>query len=232
MTAEGDEAVYPEMLVHPAMTTAPAISDVLVIGGGDGGTVREVLRYPGVKRVTLVEIDELVVEACQRHLPSIGTAWDDPRLEVRFDDGARFLAQSPGGRWDVLLVDGADPVGPGAALFEPPFFTHCARVLRPDGVLAAQTGSPTAQFEEHIVALRIIGDRFEQVRPLYAPVGLYPGGAWSWTLGTSGIASLDVPRPDRLATLDRECEWYNKAIHLGALAVPNRVAVALGPGWA
>ncbi|MEY4575862.1 MAG: polyamine aminopropyltransferase, partial [Pseudomonadota bacterium] len=107
MTSERDEAHYHEMIVHPALTTAKTISRVLVIGGGDGGTIREVLSYPEVKHVTLVELDKMVVDVSQEHLSSFGVPWNDPRLEMKFGDGIKFLAEYAGPAYDVILIDGS-----------------------------------------------------------------------------------------------------------------------------
>src|SRR5262245_43048766 len=122
MTSVGDEFHYHEMLVHPALTTAPSIRRVLVIGGGDGGTVREVLRYREVEQVMLCEVDGLVIEACKQHLP-FGVPWDDPRLQIRVGDGVAYLNEYTGEPFDVILVDGPDPVGPAEGLFQSPFYT-------------------------------------------------------------------------------------------------------------
>ena len=142
MTSEADEYFYHEMMVHPAMTTAPRIRRVLVIGGGDGGTIREVLRHPEVESAVLVEIDGQVVEVCREHLASIGTAWDDPRLEVIIRDGVAFAREAVLESFDVILLDGCDPVGPSEGLFNESFYRGCARLLRPDGVFALQSETP------------------------------------------------------------------------------------------
>lgn len=227
MTAEGDERIYHEMLVHPALTTAPRIRRVLVIGGGDGGTVREVLRHRGVEHVEMVEIDGQVVSACKEYLPTIGTAWDDPRLHVRIADGAAFVRDTDAGSWDVILVDGSDPVGPAAVLFEGSFFAACARALHRDGVLAVQGGSPTAQLDEHLATIKTMRAHFADVAPLYAPVGIYPGGAWSFIWATSGAANPRSPDRARVGDVAATTSWYNEDVHRGAFAVPNVVKLAL-----
>ena len=227
MTAERDERVYHEMLTHPAMTTARDVRDVLVIGGGDGGTVREVLRYQHVQRCVMVEIDGDVVQACKRHLPSIGTAWDDPRLDVRIDDGAAFVAQAGAASFDVILVDGADPIGPAAVLFSEAFFADCKRVLRKGGVLCAQGGSPTVQAAEHVGAIEALRSQFATVAPLYAPVGIYPGGAWSFIWASDAPVDPRTPDEDRVAQVSGSCDWYNEDVHDGAFAMPNAVRRAL-----
>ncbi|MFW6087902.1 MAG: polyamine aminopropyltransferase, partial [Myxococcota bacterium] len=141
-TSEGDEHFYHEMLVQPALTTARRARRVLIIGGGDGGTAREVLRHSTVEHVVMVEIDEQVVRVCQEHLRAIGTAWDDPRLELRFEDGVRFVREADVEPFDVVILDGTDPIGAGEGLFGLEFYRGCDRVLADGGVFALQSASP------------------------------------------------------------------------------------------
>ena len=140
MTAERQERHYHEALVHPALCGAAELERVLVVGGGDGGTARECLRHAGVRHLDLVEIDGLVVELAQRHLPSIGgAAWSDPRLRLTVGDGIAWVAGADDASYDVVIVDGSDPAGPAEGLFNRAFFRHCRRLLRPGGVFATQS---------------------------------------------------------------------------------------------
>ena len=147
MTTEKDEFVYHEMLAHIPLITHGRAADVLIVGGGDGGLLREVLRHPQVKRVDMVEIDPKVVEVARNHLPSIGSAFDDDRAGLHFQDGARFVREVES-KYDVILVDSTDPVGPGRVLFEEEFFTGCKSALKPDGLFAAQALSAWVQEKE------------------------------------------------------------------------------------
>src|SRR5262249_8152027 len=153
MTSVADEYHYHELLVHPALTTAPRIKRVLVVGGGDGGTVREVLRYREVERVVMCEIDQMVTEACQQHMQAFNVPWTDPRLELRFGDGVAYLNEHAGDPYDMILIDGSDPVGPAAGLIATSFYESCKRCLAPDGVLALQSEAPLLMREDF---LRII----------------------------------------------------------------------------
>ena len=164
MTSEYDEFLYHEMLVHPAMTTAPRIERVLVIGGGDGGTVREVLRHSDVRECVMIEIDEMVVEASKQYLQSIGTAWNDPRLDVRFIDGIDYVKTSDDDEFDVILIDGTDPIGPGAVLFDEAFFAGCRRMLQDDGVMALQSESPLLMMDTFVEVQRTLRGVFAAVQ--------------------------------------------------------------------
>jgi spermidine synthase len=226
MTSEYDEFLYHEMLVHPSLTTAPEIERVLVIGGGDGGTVREVLRYSDVKECVMIEIDQTVVDASKKFLPSIGTAWDDPRLDVRFIDGIDYVKHSDDPKYDVVLLDGTDPIGPGAVLFDQAFYQGCKRMLAPDGVMALQSASPLLMMDVFVETQHKLRSLFAEVHPYMGPVPLYGTGTWSWTWCS------DTGEPLR-AILERQAEIveaakaYNDELHRAAFALPNYVKRAL-----
>ncbi|MBN1944427.1 MAG: polyamine aminopropyltransferase [Bradymonadales bacterium] len=226
MAAEGEERIYHEMIVHPALTTAPRICRVLVIGGGDGGTVREVLRYPEVERVDQVEIDEMVVQASQEYLPSIGTAWNDPRLNVLIGDGIVFVRDAPAASYEVILVDSSDPVGPAKGLFSESFYRDCHRLLVENGVLVVQSESPFAMRREHLNILLTLKAVFSEVHPYYGPVSIYPGGFWSWAYAPRGV-DWRQPLSERMLAIEAESEYYNRTIHMAAFAQPNCVQRAL-----
>jgi len=226
MTSEYDEFLYHEMLVHPALTSAPAISRVLVIGGGDGGTVREVLRHPDVTACVMIELDEAVVRASKEHLPSIGTAWDDPRLAVRFVDGIDYVKRSEDAKYDVVILDGTDPVGPGAVLFDEAFYEGCKRMLTPDGVLALQSASPLLMMDVFVETQRKLRKLFSEVHPYMGPVPLYGTGTWSWTWCSDTGGPLR-PVADRQAAIVQGSRAYNEDVHRAVFALPNYVRRAL-----
>jgi spermidine synthase len=226
MTSVADEFFYHEMIVHPALTTAQAIRRVLVIGGGDGGTVREVLRYPEVEHVTLCEIDGGVVEACKQHLTAFRVPWTDPRLELRIMDGVAYLNEPGGEPFDVILVDGSDPVGPAEGLFQSPFYQSCKRRLTPAGVLASQTEAPFFMRADFVRIVKTLRSVFPSAEPYFAPVPIYPSGSWSFTVASQGTDVLS-PRPERLRQIEAGCRYYNRDIHRAAFAQPNDVRQAL-----
>ena len=220
MTSVGDEAHYHELLVQPVMCTAPKIDNVLIIGGGDGGSAREVLRHPEVKRCVLVEIDGMVVDASKEHLPEIGTAWDDPRLEVRIEDGIEYVEKAEPGSFDVVLLDGSDPVGPAEGLFGEKFYRSVAKVLPEAGVFALQSESPILfekVFFEIQAALRTV---FGSAHPLIRPVPLYGTGDWSWTFAPKSVDPLALVM-ERVERIEATSKIYNRDVHRGAFAVPQ-----------
>lgn len=227
MTSEADEHFYHEMLAHPAMTTAPAIRRVLLIGGGDGGTIREVLRHPEVERLTVVEIDGQVVEVSRRLLSTIGTAWEDPRLELIIDDGIAYARDADVEPYDVILLDGCDPVGPSEGLFNASFYRGCARLLRPDGVFALQSETPVLLEDVFLEIVRTLQDIFVTARPYFGTVPLYSAGMWTWTYATHTVDPLAII-DHRAARIETFTKYYNREIHLAAFAIPNNLRAALG----
>ena len=226
MTSEYDEFLYHEMLAHPALTTAPRIERVLVIGGGDGGTVREVLRHPDVKECLMIEIDELVVNVSKEYLPGIGTAWDDPRLDLRFIDGIDYVKTSEDEKFDVILLDGTDPIGPGAVLFDEAFYEGCKRMLTDDGVMALQSESPLLMMDVFVETQHKLRKLFAEVHPYLGPVPLYGTGVWSWSWGSNTGEPLR-PVQERQEAIVEGSKAYNAELHQAIFALPNYVKRAL-----
>jgi spermidine synthase len=228
-TSQADEFTYHEMLVHLPMFQHPAPRRVLVIGGGDGGTLRRVLEHP-VERAVMVELDELVVRACREHLPDISAgAFDDPRAELIIGDGARYLADTTE-RFDIILVDSTDPVGAAEALFSEPFFRSAHRALSSGGLYAMQSGSPLLQSAEMADAVRGLRRVFPSVRPYVGHVPIYPGVMWSWTLAArDGVLEPPTPAAIRERALAAGIRGgaYTAELHAAAFALPAYVAAAL-----
>jgi len=226
MTSEYDEFLYHEMLAQPALNTAPNIARVLVIGGGDGGTVREVLRHPDVKECVMVEIDEMVVNVSKEYLPGIGTAWNDPRLDLRFIDGHEYVKQSTDEKYDVILLDGTDPIGPGAVLFDESFYACCKRMLTPEGVMALQSESPLLMMGLFVETQHRLRSLFSEVHPYLGPVPLYGTGIWSWTWCSDTGEPLRAIR-ERQEAIVEGSKAYNEELHQAVFALPNYVKRAL-----
>ena len=226
MTSEYDEFLYHEMLAQPALCTAPSIARVLVIGGGDGGTVREVLRHPEVKECVMVEIDEMVVNLSKEYLPGIGTAWNDPRLDLRFIDGHEYVKRSNDEKYDVILLDGTDPVGPGAVLFDESFYAGCKRMLTPSGIMALQSESPLLMMDLFVETQHRLRRLFSEVHPYLGPVPLYGTGTWSWTWCSDTGEPLWAIR-ERQEVIVEGSKAYNEELHQAVFALPNYVKRAL-----
>ncbi|MCG8556510.1 MAG: polyamine aminopropyltransferase [Proteobacteria bacterium] len=227
-TSEADEFYYHEMLVQPALVTAPAIRRVLLIGGGDGGSAREILRHPEVEQLVMVELDSMVVEASRRYLPTIGSAWEDPRLEVRFEDGIAYAAacNEP---FDVILIDGPDPLGPAVGLFESSFYTDCERLLGEHGVLAQQTESPVFMPRDFYRIVRTLRDVFVCADPYFGPVPVYASSLWSYTYASSGLdpKAINTARAERI---EPHMRYYTTEIHRAAFALPREIQKKLDAG--
>lgn len=221
-TSEADERFYHEMLVHPALCTAPRINRVLIIGGGDGGTAREVLRHADVQYCRMVEIDRKVVEAAQRYLPSIGTAWDDPRLDLVIGDGVAHVTTDEVEPYDVVILDGSDPVGPSLGLFGRDFYAGVARVLAPDGVFALQSESPFLMERTFAAIQAALPDFFAVTAPYLGWVPLYGTGMWSWTLASQAGDPLSLI-PARVDAIAEGCAVFSAEVHRAAFALPPLV---------
>jgi len=234
MCTQKDEYVYHEMITHVPMFSHPKARRALVIGGGDGGTVRELLRYEQLEEVTLVEIDELVIEACKLHLPETAVAFDNPRLNLLVEDGIKYINACEEGRYDLIIVDSADPVGPGEGLFTAEFYSQVYRCLTPDGVMITQSESPrfnSAVFVEiYDTYKQIFGQ--DKVHCYLAAIPTYPTGTWSFSYSSKGDAH--PMRFDREAAArfsqEQGLKYYNEEIHEAAFALPNFVKELLAGG--
>jgi spermidine synthase len=219
-TTEKDEFAYHEMLSHIPTVIHGAAQDVLIIGGGDGGLLREVLRHPGVRHVDLVEIDRRVVDVSKEHLPDNGRAFGDPRAHLHFQDGAQFIHGIKRG-YDLILVDSTDPIGPGKVLYQTPFYRECRNALRSGGIFGAQALSAWIQEEEQAAMFSNLREVWDYVTPYVATVPTYPGGLWTFAIGSD--------RPVDPATFDRQyaadisesCRYYNPEIHSSAFSLPT-----------
>ncbi|MEX1011235.1 MAG: polyamine aminopropyltransferase [Balneolaceae bacterium] len=227
MLSERDEFVYHEMLVHPALATHPDPKRVLIIGGGDGGSAREVLKHSSVEQVDLVEIDVTVVEAAKSWLPDVG-AFDDPRLHLYVEDGIDFV-KNQSGSYDVIIVDGSDPVGPAEGLFKASFIDACHNALRSDGVVSLQSESPWV--ESYHTGMRgvwnALNSTFTHSEVFLSWIPLYPGGMWSMMIGSKKIHPLEPDVLNRSGELEKNLgslSYYNRKVHQGAFALPNFVA--------
>jgi len=229
MTTEKDEYVYHEMITHIPTLTHANPKRALVIGGGDGGTVRELLKHGCFDEVVMVEIDEKVVEASREFLPSIAAALDHPKLDLIIEDGIKYVNEAGDGTFDIVIVDSTDPVGPAEGLFTVAFYKEVYRILTPDGIMVTQSESPRFNqkvFKEIYEVYRSIFGT-DQVHCYLAYIPTYPTGMWSFSYSSKGSAhplnNFDKKKIDAF-TEANELQYYNKAIHQSAFALPNFVA--------
>jgi len=227
MVSERDEFVYHEMIAHVPLFVHPRPRRVLVIGGGDGGTVREVLRHKSVERCVLVEIDALVVETSRRYLPRVAGKLSDRRCEVRVEDGVRFAAETRE-RFDVVIVDSTEPFGPAKELFGPKFYKDVRRILTEDGLVVSQAGSPFYEIGTVRNLARILKPIFP-VTDAYLFTNLtYPGGLWAFAFASKGPRPVKDFKPARVKAAKLPLRWYDADVHAGAFALPVFLKRALG----
>jgi len=218
MVTDRDNFIYHEMMSHPALFTHPDPKRVLVIGGGDCGTLREVLKHPGVELAEQVELDERVTRVAEQFFPELCASNNDPRARLRFADGIQWVADAKPGSYDVIIVDSTDPVGPAAGLFSETFYQNCLRALAPRGVVVGQSESPL--FHPDLIrsmhrALRAAG--FREVATLNFPQCTYPSGWWSATMAARDTALSKFRQADKRFPT----RYYNQEIHAAALARPE-----------
>ncbi len=229
----GDEFVYHEMLAHVPIYAHGAVRTACVVGGGDGGMLREILKHPGVGSAVLVEIDGQVVEFCRRHLPGISAgAFDDPRTEIVIADGLDYMRDTER-KFDLIVVDSTDPIGPGGALFTEAFYRDCARCLTSEGIVVNQNGVPFLQGGE-------IADTWRRRRPHFADVAFYLAAVPTYAGGFMALgwaSHATRPRGESVETLQARfradpvaTRYYTPELHKAAFALPRFVQDLIPPG--
>jgi len=219
MTNIKDEFVYHEMISHVALNTHPNPKKVLVIGGGDGGAIREIIKHPSVEKAVLVEIDRRVVETSKEYLPEIACGLDDPKVEVHYQDGIKYV-QAHKNEFDIILVDSTDPIGPAVGLFQRNFYKDCYEALKEDGIFVAQTESP--YYDEELIPKvnKDIRSLYPITKLYLAFIPTYPGGCWSFTMGSK---KYDPETVDLANWPNYPTRYYNPGIHKAAFVLPNFV---------
>ncbi|MBP3952753.1 spermidine synthase [Bacillus suaedae] len=219
MTTEKDEFVYHEMVAHVPLFTHPNPKRVLVVGGGDGGVIREILKHPSVEKAVLVEIDGKVIEYSKKYLPTIASALDDARVDVQVGDGFMHIAKSEN-EYDVIMVDSTEPVGPAVKLFEKGFYEGIAKALNDDGIFVAQTDNPWFHSELITKVYSDVKEIFPITNLYTANIPTYPSGLWTFTIGSKKHDPLQV---EESRFHDIETKYYTKELHKAAFALPKFV---------
>ncbi len=227
MVTGRDNFIYHEMMSHPALFTHANPQDVLIIGGGDCGTLHEILKH-SVGRVIQIELDERVTRVAEQFFPELCVSNNDPRAKLQFGDGIAWVKNAPAESYDVIIVDGTDPIGPAAGLFSEDFYRNCWKALKPGGIIVGQSESPL--FHAGLIiamhaALRAAG--FTDTRTLHFPQCTYPSGWWSATLAgkDTSVASF---RELAASSKSFSTRYYNVALHRGALALPEFLTRTVG----
>src|SRR5665647_930719 len=223
---EMDEFVYHDMICHPAMAVNPSIKRVLVIGGGDGGTAREVARYKHIVKLDMVEIDGAVVDACIKYMPTTSSVLtNEPRLNLIIGDGLAFVRDAPDNSYDLILVDSTDPFGPGEDLFTIEFYKNCSRVLSEDGILINQHEG--AFYEGDVLQMKKAHSKIKEVFPIAKVYGFnvptYASGYWYFGFASKKYDPIADLKADKWSEFGLDTKYYNSELHKGAFALPNYV---------
>jgi len=221
MCTDRDEFVYHELIAHVPLVSHPNPKRVLIIGGGDGGTLREVLRHSSVEEAVLCEIDGGVVEAAKRFFPELSKEMNNPRAKICIEDGVEYVKNAKDASFDVVIVDSADPIGPGVGLFSGDFYSQVKRILTPDGIVVAQCESP---WENSFDLAKIYGNLKSAFSNVYAMVGSipsYPYGYWSWGVASNKINPIQDLHVEKAKRIEKSTKYYNSELHKAAFAIPN-----------
>ncbi|WFR55083.1 polyamine aminopropyltransferase [Anaerocolumna sp. AGMB13025] len=224
MVTEKDEFIYHDMITHVPMATNPGIKKVLVIGAGDGGTVRELLRYKTIEDIDMVEIDEEVVKVCKEYLPVTACGLTDERVHLYFEDGLKYVRRYEN-KYDLIIVDSTDPFGPGEGLFTKEFYGNCYRALREDGILVNQHES--MYYSSYAASMKRAHQRIKDSFPIakiyQAHIPTYPSGHWLFGFASKKFDPVKDLDEDRWNQLGLKTRYYNTDLHVGSFAIPNYV---------
>ena len=228
MLTEKDEYIYHEMVTAVPMAVNPDIKNVLVIGAGDGGTVRELTRYPTIENIDMVEIDEQVVKVCKEFLPQTACKFDDERVHLFFEDGLKYVRRKTG-EYDLIIVDSTDPFGPGEGLFTKDFYGNCFKALKDDGILINQHESTYYDSYVDMVTRthKRIGASFPVTMVYQAHIPTYPSGHWLFGFASKNLHPVYDLKADRWKEFGLKMRYYNTELHKGCFALPNDVLEVL-----
>lgn len=222
MVTERDEFIYHDMISHVPLFVHPDPQKVLIIGGGDGGTAREVLRHKNIVKCVMVEIDKVVVDACREHIPLTASVLSNPKLELRIEDGVKYMAETEE-KFDVILIDSTDPIGPAAPLFGPEFYANVARCLTDSGIVVSQAESPFYFLETQNEMLKVLKNQFARLHIYNFTNMTYPGGFWSFSFATKNkdLCPIRSFQKKRYESFGDEFKYYNSGIHQAAFHLPQ-----------
>ena len=224
MLTEKDEFIYHEMITHVSMAVHPHVEKALVIGAGDGGVVRELTKYPEIKQIDMVEIDEQVVQISRAYLPRTACRLDDQRVSIHYEDGLKFV-RSKENEYDLIIVDSTDPFGPGEGLFTKEFYGNCYKALREEGIMVNQHESPF--YEEDATACmrahKRIVESFPISRVYQAHIPTYPSGHWLFGFASKRYHPVRDLDGERWLARELDTKYYTPRLHEGAFCLPAYV---------
>ncbi len=224
MVTEKDEFIYHDMIVHVPMATNPKIKKVLVIGAGDGGTIRELVKYDAIEQIDMVEIDKMVVDVCMEFIPQTASKLNDPRVNLYYEDGLKFVRNKENA-YDLIIVDSTDPFGPGEGLFTKEFYGNCYKALHDDGILVNQHESPF--YSEDALGMQRAHQRIVGIFPIcdvyQAHIPTYPSGHWLFGFASKKFDPIQNLDAAAWNALGLKTKYYNTDIHVGSFALPNYV---------
>lgn len=224
MVTEKDEFIYHEMIVHVPMAVNMKIKKVLVIGAGDGGTIRELTKYKSIEKIDMVEIDKRVVEVCKEYLPQTACKLDDDRVNIYYQDGLKFV-RGKENEYDLIIVDSTDPFGPGEGLFTKEFYGNCYKALTEEGILVNQHESP--YYAEYAKSMKDAHEKIQgifKVHKVYqAHIPTYPSGHWLFGFASKKYDPIKDLKADAWNELRLETNYYNTELHVGCFALPTYV---------
>lgn len=220
MITDSDEFVYHEMITHVPVCLHKAPKHVVVIGGGDGGTVRELLKHNEIEKITLCEIDALVIETSKKFFPAMAASMDNSRVDVRIGDGIKYIKELKSAA-DIIIIDSTDPMGPGEGLFSQSFYSNVARALRPNGLMAAQTESPWHQEKILKKISHNIKSNFPYCYPYIGAVPTYPKGLWSWTVAGRELFNPNDFNHERFKIVENSLSYLNEEVFKSCFALPT-----------
>lgn len=224
MLTEKDEFIYHEMITHVPMAVHPNVRKVLVIGAGDGGVIRELTRYQTIEHIDMVEIDPLVVEVCKKYLPQTACRFDDPRVQIHYEDGLKFVRFKEN-EYDLIIVDSTDPFGPGEGLFTKEFYGNCYKALKEDGIMVNQHESPFYEEDARACqrAHKRIVESFPISRVYQVHIPTYPSGHWLFGFASKKYHPVHDLKAVEWKMLDIKTRYYTPRLHTGAFALPAYV---------
>ena len=224
MLTEKDEFIYHEMMTHLPVAVNPSIKNVLIIGAGDGGVVRELTRYETIERIDMVEIDKQVVDVCKEYMPQTACKLDDPRVEIHYKDGVKFV-RAKQNEYDLIIIDSTDPFGPGEGLFTKEFYGSCHNALKDGGIMVNQHESTF--YAEYARSMRkvhkIISGLFPVAKVYQAHIPTYPSGHWLFGFASKKYDPISDLNAKKWNGLNIKTRYYNTEVHKGCFALPNYV---------